>query len=60
MGSTARAKATMAALLEREGVFVRMPGVAPLNRCIRVTVGTPPERRLFAEALARVLRDLPA
>jgi histidinol-phosphate aminotransferase len=60
MGSTERAKATMAALLEREGVFVRMPGVAPLNRCIRVTVGTPQERRLFAEALARVLRDLPA
>ena len=36
-------------LLEERGVFVRMPGVAPLDRCIRVTVGTAEERALFAE-----------
>jgi histidinol-phosphate aminotransferase len=58
-GSTERAKAILAALLERERVFIRMAGVAPLNRCIRVTVGTAPERALFAEALGRVLADLP-
>ncbi len=50
MGSFERARATMDALLER-GVFVRMPGAPPLNRCIRVTVGLPEERALFAEAL---------
>ena len=36
-------------LLEDRGVFVRMPGVAPLDRCIRVTVGTATERAHFAE-----------
>ena len=36
-------------LLEERGVFVRMPGVAPLDRCIRVTVGTAEERVHFAE-----------
>jgi histidinol-phosphate aminotransferase len=55
MGSFERAKATLDALLDREAVFIRMPGVPPLNRCIRVTVGTEPERAAFAEALRRVL-----
>jgi histidinol-phosphate aminotransferase len=36
-------------LLEERGVFVRMPGVAPLDRCIRVTIGTTGERAVFAE-----------
>ena len=58
-GTTERAKAVLAALLERERVFIRMAGVAPLNRCIRVTVGTAEERRLFGEALERVLAALP-
>jgi histidinol-phosphate aminotransferase len=58
-GTTERAKAVLAALLERERVFIRMAGVAPLNRCIRVTVGTAPERERFAAALRRVLADLP-
>jgi histidinol-phosphate aminotransferase len=59
-GTTERAKAVLAALLERERVFIRMAGVAPLNRCIRVTVGTAEERALFGEALRRVLAALPA
>ena len=54
IGGGKRARALMAALLE-EDVFVRMPGVEPLDRCIRVTVGTPRERRAFAQALRRVL-----
>jgi histidinol-phosphate aminotransferase len=57
-GSTERAKAILTTLLERERVFIRMPGVPPLNRCIRVSVGTPPERRQFAEALRRVVADI--
>ncbi len=42
-------------LLLQHDVFVRMPGVPPLDRCIRVTVGTPQERAAFAEALRQVL-----
>jgi histidinol-phosphate aminotransferase len=59
-GTTERAKAVLVALLERERVFIRMAGVAPLNRCIRVTVGTAEERALFGQALGRVLAELPA
>ena len=54
MGSFERARATLEALLA-QNVFVRMPGAPPLNRCIRVTVGLPAERSLFAEALTGVL-----
>ena len=57
IGGGKRARAMLAALLERD-VFVRMPGVEPLDRCIRVTVGTKPERDQFAavfpEALAAI------
>jgi histidinol-phosphate aminotransferase len=60
IGSTERAKACLARLLSDENCFVRMAGVAPLNRCIRVTVGTKAERHGFAEALARVAPALPA
>lgn len=44
--------------LMEEGVFIRMPGVAPLNRCIRVSVGPTPELDLFEEALPKVLKRL--
>lgn len=57
IGSGDRARQMMAALLER-GVFVRMPAVAPLDRCIRVTVGTPEERALFAAAFEDALTAL--
>ncbi len=52
-GTAKRAGAVLAALLER-GVFVRKPPVPPLDRCVRVSVGAPEERRRFAD----VLRDL--
>jgi histidinol-phosphate aminotransferase len=48
-----KARALLKALLER-GVFVRMPGVAPLDRCVRITVGPAPERAAFAEVLRQV------
>ncbi|WP_062016423.1 pyridoxal phosphate-dependent aminotransferase [Aureimonas sp. AU4] len=38
-----------------EGVFIRMPGVAPLDRLIRVTVGRDDELEMFAQALGRSL-----
>ena len=52
VGGGHRARALLREL-EARGVFVRMPGVAPLDRCIRITVGTAPERA----ALAAVLPD---
>ena len=38
------------------GVFVRMPGVQPLDRCIRVTAGTPADLAVLAEALPAALK----
>ncbi|WP_368904830.1 pyridoxal phosphate-dependent aminotransferase [Taklimakanibacter lacteus] len=40
------------------GIFVRMPGVAPLNRCMRVSAAPDDELDLFAEALPKALRSL--
>ncbi len=54
VGGFERAK-QLVAVLAAEGVFIRMPGVAPLNRCIRVTVGQPAERAAFDEIFRRVL-----
>ena len=48
------AKRVLDGLLAR-GVFVRMPGVAPLDRCIRVTAGTPEDLAIFAEELPAAL-----
>lgn len=59
IGSRERAVATLDGLLER-GVFVRKPGNPPLDRCVRVTVGTGPERAIFAEVLAEVMREVRA
>lgn len=44
--------------LEEEGVFIRMPGVAPLNRCIRISCAPAAELDILAEALPRALDDL--
>ncbi len=41
--------------LGARGVFVRMPGVAPLDRCIRVTCGPKDAMNIFAEALPEAL-----
>jgi histidinol-phosphate aminotransferase len=37
------------------GVFVRMPGVAPLDRCIRISAGTDSDLDHLAEALPQAL-----
>lgn len=52
-GSAERAQAIMQALARRD-VFIRMPGVPPLNSCIRVTIGTPEQRAAFATELRAV------
>ena len=49
------AKMILDALVAR-GVFIRMPGVSPLNRCIRVTAGTPHDLAIFAEELPAALK----
>jgi histidinol-phosphate aminotransferase len=44
--------------LERLAVFVRKPGAAPIDRCIRVTVGTEAERGAFGAALTAALERI--
>lgn len=56
-GDADRAAAIQDALWQR-GVFIRVPGVAPLNRCLRVSVGTPGERQEFARILRKVMAEL--
>jgi histidinol-phosphate aminotransferase len=57
VGGVDRAKALVAALAER-GVFIRMPGAPPLDRCIRVTVGTAEQRAAFAPILRAALAEM--
>ena len=57
LGSRARAEAVMAALLGR-GVFVRKPPAPPLDRCIRLSVGTAAEHAIVAAELRRALEAL--
>lgn len=53
-GDGAFARRVLAGLLDR-GVFVRMPGVAPLDRCIRITAGRREDLDILAEALPGAL-----
>jgi histidinol-phosphate aminotransferase len=48
------AKSVLGELAARD-VFVRMPGVTPLNRCIRVSCGLDDALDVFAEALPQAL-----
>lgn len=48
----------MLALLDERDVFVRKPGVAPIDRFVRVTVGTAGERAGFADAFRDAVRAL--
>ncbi|WP_439630528.1 pyridoxal phosphate-dependent aminotransferase [Shinella sp.] len=51
------ARAIVDGLMEH-GVFIRMPGVAPLNRCIRISVGPQDDMALLEEALPVVLKRI--
>jgi len=46
--------------LGKRGIFIRMPFVAPQNRCIRISAGTPAHLDALEAALPDVLRDLTA
>jgi histidinol-phosphate aminotransferase len=56
-GDGVRARSIVDGLMEH-GVFIRMPGVAPLNRCIRISVGPKQDMDLLEEALPKVLQRL--
>jgi histidinol-phosphate aminotransferase len=56
-GSNTRAKVLLDRLLARR-IFIRMPGVAPLNRCIRISAGTPVELEMLAGAMAEIVPSL--
>lgn len=48
------ARAVLDGLIAR-GIFVRMPGVAPLDRCVRISAGTRADLDALAEALPDAL-----
>jgi len=50
------ARAVLSGLIAR-GVFVRMPGVAPMDRCIRVSAGAAEDLAQFATALPEALGE---
>lgn len=50
------ARAVLAELIDQD-IFVRMPGVAPLDRCIRVSCGTDRDLSLFGKALPTALQN---
>ncbi|MGI3163213.1 pyridoxal phosphate-dependent aminotransferase [Pseudooceanicola sp. 200-1SW] len=56
-GDGDRARALVAALGE-EGIFVRMPFVAPQDRCIRISCGPAEELAALEDALPRALARL--
>jgi histidinol-phosphate aminotransferase len=51
------ARKLVQALMARD-VFVRMPFVAPHDRCIRVSAGPPADMAVFADVLPQALRDI--
>ena len=55
--SQPRAQAILDALA-RQGVFIRKPGAPPLDRCIRITVGSRDERKAFSEVLPTVMAQV--
>ena len=58
LGDGERARALLTSLAEDYRVFVRMPATPPLDRCIRVTVGPPAARAIFADAFVRALAGI--
>ncbi len=55
-GDGALARATLEGLITR-GIFVRMPFVAPEDRCIRISCGTETDLDAFARALPQALEE---
>jgi histidinol-phosphate aminotransferase len=51
---SAYAKSIVEGLLAH-GIFIRMPAMAPQNRCIRISCGTKKDLELLSEALPKIL-----
>ena len=51
------AKLVLSKMLER-GVFMRMPGVEPQSKCVRVSVGLDHEMDIFEQEFANVMKEL--
>ncbi|MCE7030508.1 pyridoxal phosphate-dependent aminotransferase [Jiella avicenniae] len=56
-GDGTYARTLLPAVLQR-GVFIRMPGVAPLDRMIRVSAGRPEDLALFEDALIGAIDEV--
>ncbi|WP_378946735.1 pyridoxal phosphate-dependent aminotransferase [Paracoccus sp. R86501] len=52
--------ANLVKALQDRGVFIRMPGVAPLNRCIRISCGPAQELDLLSVVLPKALDEVSA
>ncbi|MBW0364909.1 pyridoxal phosphate-dependent aminotransferase [Ensifer adhaerens] len=52
------ARAIVDTLMSDHGIFIRMPGVAPLNRCIRISTAPETEMALLEAAMPAVLKKL--
>jgi histidinol-phosphate aminotransferase len=59
VGGKPRADALLEALLDR-GVFVRKPWHAPLDRCIRITIGRAEDIDMLEPILVEALASLAA
>ena len=53
------ARAVLKGLLDHD-IFVRMPGVAPLDRCVRIGAGLPQDMALLEEILPVVIKGVGA
>jgi histidinol-phosphate aminotransferase len=60
LGNAERATRVMNDLLTRHGVWIRKPGLPPLDRFVRVSAGTPPMRAAFAAAFREAVAAIPS
>jgi histidinol-phosphate aminotransferase len=60
LGDAQRATRVMSELLRRHGVWIRKPGLPPLDRYVRVSAGTQPMRAAFAAAFRDVVAAVPS
>jgi histidinol-phosphate aminotransferase len=60
LGDAQRATRVLSELLTRHGVWIRKPGLPPLDRYVRVSAGTQPMRAAFAAAFRDVVAAVPS
>jgi histidinol-phosphate aminotransferase len=60
LGDAQRAARVLNDLLAQHGVWIRKPGLPPLDRYVRISAGTPPMREAFAAAFREVVAAIPS